>query len=89
MQKFMRIWKENEIQCTANLQLFCDICGEEIRMSKCEEPLPLCRYNFVRIMTNWVGDSPHAGTAVDIDVCERCVFEKIIPLTLIEKEPAR
>jgi hypothetical protein len=79
----MRIW---EARGEANIltHLLCDFCGEKLKLST-DEDCPLALYNFIRLFTTWHGDSPRRGETVDFDICEQCVYNKIMPLTLIEK----
>lgn len=72
----MRIWSGEEGSRTLD-RLQCDLCGREITRH-------LDVYDFVRLHLY----SAKYDQTFDVDICEDCVHNKVMPLTLIERDAA-
>ena len=77
----MRVWREGELPGEGVLEkLLCDLCGEQVAWCQCD-PGAIRHYKFARLYFEDKLNEPK----VDIDICDKCIYEKIMPLTLIEK----
>lgn len=73
---------EVEVKKTIIDEVKCNLCGSSIPHT----PGYPGQFEFAILRSDWGYGSNHDGDAFDLHFCEQCVYERLLPLMLIQPD---